>query len=149
MRDERLGSVLHCEGIKTMQLIQIIYASMPFGYDEAHLDDILTISRRNNTRDGITGALICRADLYLQWLEGPEEMIDALVMRLRDDDRHQDIHIIARNETAERMFPAWAMRDDPAQSWMWSQDDVAKGAVARATPQEVSAVFERLAAKAL
>jgi Sensors of blue-light using FAD len=128
-----------------MQLIRIIYASMPFGFDEARLDDILTASRRNNARDDITGALICRADLYLQWLEGPADAVDALFATISGDDRHQDVHVLERGPITHRMFPAWAMRDDPAQSWMWSQSDVANGAVERATPQEVIAVFERLA----
>jgi Sensors of blue-light using FAD len=128
-----------------MQLIRIIYASIPFGFDEARLDDILTASRRNNARDDITGALICRADLYLQWLEGPADAVDALFATISGDDRHQDVHVLVRGPITHRMFPAWAMRDDPAQSWMWSQCDVASGAVESATPHEVIAIFERLA----
>ena len=52
-------------------LIQLIYSSRPFGFDEATLNGILMFARRNNPREAITGALICRHDLYLQLLEGP------------------------------------------------------------------------------
>jgi hypothetical protein len=39
------------------------------------------------------------------------------------------------------------MRDDSARSWMWTQQEVANGALERATEAEVVAVFERLAAE--
>ena len=58
-------------------LIQLIYSSKPFGFDEATLSEILLTARRNNERDGITGALICRRDLYLQLLEGPQAAVEA------------------------------------------------------------------------
>lgn len=60
-----------------MSLTQLIYASQPFGYDSAGLYNILSVSRSLNERDGLTGALMCRADVYLQLLEGPQDKIDA------------------------------------------------------------------------
>ena len=60
-----------------MPITQIIYASRPFGFDAALLAGILMDARRCNARDGITGALICRDDLFLQLLEGPEEEVEA------------------------------------------------------------------------
>ena len=58
-------------------MIQLIYASQPFGFDAAMLNGILSDARRCNVRDEVTGALICRADVYLQLLEGPEPAVDA------------------------------------------------------------------------
>jgi len=49
--------------IAISDLIQIIYSSQPFGFDEAMLSGILLDARRCNTRDGITGALVCRRDI--------------------------------------------------------------------------------------
>ena len=60
-----------------MSLIQLIYPSTPFGFDNPTLNNILSVARRNNARDGISGALICRADLYLQMLEGPRSAVTA------------------------------------------------------------------------
>lgn len=60
-----------------MDLIQVIYSSRPFGFDQGVLNAILVQSRRNNAQFSITGALICRADLYLQLLEGPPAAVDA------------------------------------------------------------------------
>lgn len=127
-----------------MRLMQLIYASQPFGFDTAALNGILTSARRNNQRDGITGALICRADLYLQMLEGPRNKVTAAFRRILEDDRHVDVTLIWSGDAAARLFPEWHMRDDPARSWMWSQAQVAAGAVDAATMDDVRAVFERL-----
>ncbi len=48
-----------------MSLMQLIYASTPFGFDNTTLNKILSVARRRNAQDQITGALVCRADLYL------------------------------------------------------------------------------------
>jgi hypothetical protein len=130
-----------------MSLVQLIYASRPFGFDSAILSHILLQSRRNNARDDITGALICRADLYVQLIEGPAEAVEALYVRIAGDDRHLEVTELLRRQITDRMFPDWAMRDDPVQSWMWTQAEVDAGAVARATAGECLAVFERLSTR--
>ncbi|MES2845221.1 MAG: BLUF domain-containing protein [Pseudomonadota bacterium] len=131
-----------------MTLIRLTYASRPFGFDAAALAGILMDARRCNARDGITGALICRDDLYLQWLEGPEALVEATYARIRKDDRHLEVRQLSRSTIApeDRLFGAWAMRDDPVQSWMWSREDVANGAPDRSTEAEITAIFTRLAA---
>ncbi|WP_027171194.1 BLUF domain-containing protein [Methylobacterium sp. 10] len=130
-----------------MNLVQLIYASRPFGFDHSALDSILAQSRRCNTRDGLTGALICRGDIYLQLLEGEADAIDATYARIVRDDRHLEINRLSYEVTTKRLFPAWAMRSDPARSWMWSQDEVANGAATRASPEHVLGIFRRLAAE--
>jgi Sensors of blue-light using FAD len=130
-----------------MNIIQLIYCSRPFGFDEAMLNGILSDARRCNERDAITGALICRADLYLQLLEGPEAAVDATFARIAKDNRHLEVNLLSRVPVAKRLFPDWAMRDDPARSWMWTQQEVADGAIKRATAAEVLSVFYRLAAE--
>lgn len=127
-----------------MSLMQLIYASHPFGFDEAILSHILIQARANNHRDGITGALICRADIYLQLLEGPEPAIAAVYQKIQADDRHLEIRKLLQRPVLERMFPDWAMKDDPAYSWMWDQNQVSDGAVDRASQSEILAVFERV-----
>ena len=95
-------------------LIQLIYSSKPFGFDEAALNGILLTARRNNPRDAITGALICRHDLYLQLLEGPRAAVEARYSSIARDDRHLDVVKRVSRPATERLFPNWAMRDDPA-----------------------------------
>lgn len=129
-----------------MALIQLVYASRPFGYDDAILAGILLDARRCNERDGITGALICRADLYLQLLEGPQDAVEACYDRIKRDDRHIEPRNLLERSVKTRLFPAWAMRDDPAQSWIWSREAVRAGAVEQASEDEVLGFFNRLAA---
>jgi len=126
-------------------MLQLIYASRPFGFDMSHLANILMTSRARNTRDDITGALICRADIYLQLLEGPEGKVENAYDRIQEDDRHVEVRLLSKTPVTSRVFPKWAMRDDPAKSWMWTQDEVRAGAVENATQADVIAVFERLA----
>ncbi len=128
-----------------MSLIQLVYASRPFGFDQATLNSILIEARRLNPENDVTGALICRADLYLQLLEGPSEAVEATFARITKDDRHVEVQHLVSRPIETRLFPDWAMRDDPARSWMWTQAEVDNGALGRATEAEIVAVFERLA----
>ncbi len=130
-----------------MALYRVVYASQPFGFDDGMLNGILADARRCNARDDITGALICRADLYLQWLEGPEAAVRGAFARIARDARHLDVRCLLSGPVEDRLFPAWAMRDDPARSWVWSAEAVADGAVERATEAEVIAVFTRIASE--
>lgn len=128
-----------------MREMQLIYASRPFGYDELVLAGILSSARRNNSRDGITGALICREDLFVQLLEGPRDVVTAAYARILQDDRHVDVATLTSGDLEERLFPKWSMRHDPARSWMWTREEVANGAVDRASMVEIREIFERLA----
>ncbi len=127
-----------------MRLMQLIYASTPFGFDAPTLKNILSVARHNNAQDGITGALICRADLYLQILEGTRSAVTARFHKILADDRHLNVVLIWSGDVEARMFPEWYMRDDPARSWMWTQEQIAAGAIESASEEDVRAVFARL-----
>ena len=128
-----------------MTITQLVYYSQPFGFDDSMLNGILLQARRNNAPAGLTGALIVRADLYLQLLEGPDAAVTATFARIGRDNRHLAVRLVAQTTVAARLFPDWTMRDDPAQSWLWSAAEVGNGAIDRATPAEMHAVFERVA----
>jgi len=128
-----------------MTIHQLIYMSEPFGFDDGMLNGILSISRRNNGRDGLTGALVCRRDIYLQLLEGPEAAVEAAYARIKRDDRHLGIARLVSETVDSRMFPDWTMLDDPARSWLWTEAEIAAGAVKAAGLAEVRGVFERVA----
>jgi Sensors of blue-light using FAD len=130
-----------------MSLMQLIYASTPFGFDDPTLNQILSVAKRNNLRDGITGALICRADFYLQMLEGPRGAVTSAFHRILRDDRHLDVVLICSGDVSIRMFADWSMKDDPARSWMWTQDEIAGGAIDAASEEDVRAVFTRVRAE--
>jgi len=127
-----------------MPLVQLVYASRPFGFDQATLSNLLLDSRRANARDDITGALIARHDLYLQLLEGPQPKVEDVYSRILNDDRHVDVVKLVDRTIETRLFPGWAMRDDPADTWVWSIEDVRDGAIERTTEDEVLGFFTRL-----
>ncbi len=127
-----------------MTLFRAIYSSRPFGFDAGVLHGILEQARRLNQRDGITGALICRDDIYLQWLEGPEDKVRSAIDRIARDDRHLEVTLHVTEPAEERVFADWAMLHDPAASWIWSRADLADNAIDRATPEEVTGFFLRL-----
>ncbi|SFI98283.1 BLUF domain-containing protein [Jannaschia pohangensis] len=127
--------------------MQLVYISQPFGYDDGILGGILLDARTNNTRDGITGALVCRHDTYLQLLEGPDRMVSAAYARILRDDRHAGVRQLVRRQVTERIFGDWAMLHDPAKSWIWTEDEIAQGVPERASPEDIVTVFEDLAAR--
>lgn len=127
---------------------QVIYRSQPFGYDSSTLAGILLHARRNNRMNDVTGALICRRDMYIQLIEGPDEAIDALYDRIIVDDRHTEVRLESSLQVDKRMFPNWAMLDDTAPSMTFSQSEVKAGAVEQASPETLLAMFQRIADKA-
>ena len=128
-----------------MPLMQLIYCSRPFGFSERALGDILATARLNNRRDGITGLLLCRSDLYVQMLEGPRERVTRCFSRISLDDRHVDVTLIWAGDALARLFPDWEMRDDPARSWMWTRAAVRAGEAREAGVAAYRSLFARMA----
>lgn len=128
-----------------MPHLQLVYASRPFGFDAATLLSILFKARARNAEADVTGCLICRDDIYLQLLEGPTDSVTRIYNNILEDDRHVEVTQLVRHDVTERMFGKWAMRDDPVQSWMWSREQIDAGVVNGAKPDEVLAIFQRLA----
>lgn len=83
-------------------------------YDSVALDAIFRISLTNNKRDRITGALALPDGKFVQAIEGVGRDLDALMVRLRVDKRHQNLAILGEWVITARLFPGWAMaRPDP------------------------------------
>ena len=131
-----------------MKLMQLVYCSQPFGYNLEILSAILIASRANNRKRDITGALICRSDIFLQLLEGPEQQVKSTYAAIQNDDRHIDIHHLLDQNVDKRLFPAWAMKDDPVKTWMWSREEVSNGIVKSLSKAEIEEVFVKLSKEA-
>ena len=127
-------------------MYRIIYSSRPFGFDSSVLSGLLIDSRENNEKHNITGSLICRADIYLQMLEGPKKKVFEVFEKIKKDDRHLEVEVLSEGAIKERLFPNWAMKDDPVESWMWSHQEVAQGAIQTSTEEEVINIFKKIAA---
>lgn len=89
---------------------QIAYLSMSkTQLDEVLLSDILTVSIRNNTRDGISGVLMYHDQLFFQVLEGERTLVEKCYRRILRDPRHSGISLMWEDEAETIKFFSWAM----------------------------------------
>ena len=79
-----------------MNIYRLVYKSKPFGYDQAILNGILSDAINYNSKNNITGALICRDDIYLQLLEGPKYEVNLTFEKISNDDRHLEIELLLK-----------------------------------------------------
>lgn len=78
--------------------------------DPAMLTDILSVSKRNNTRDGITGVMMYHDELFFQVLEGERSLVENCYFeRIRHDPRHRCLSIAWSDFAERRSFTDWAM----------------------------------------
>ena len=103
----------------TEQLIRIIYVSharlVGTGDGDGaealarEVEGILAVSRRNNARVGVTGALIFNRSTFGQVLEGPEAAVEETYVRIEADPRHRDVEVLDLRSVEERAFGDWSM----------------------------------------
>lgn len=90
-------------------MYQLVYISSATPGEAISVGDILIASRRNNTRDGITGLLYSNGKRFLQALEGPEDKVLAAMARIQGDKRHRAVVVLSRRAIEAREFGDWAM----------------------------------------
>ena len=128
-----------------MNIYRLIYKSKPFGYDQAILNGILSDAINYNSKNNITGALICRDDIYLQLLEGPENEVKLTFEKISNDDRHLEIELLFKEYCNKRIFPGWNMKDDPARTWFWNKEEINSGIFNKIPKIQILEVFEKIA----
>lgn len=89
-----------------------IYQSLSTPDSERFLDrnfEILSVSARNNSRDGITGLLVADNNKYFQAIEGPRDSVKACFERIKADMRHHDVELLIDRASDVRHFSRWSM----------------------------------------
>jgi len=104
-------------------LRRIVYNSVATQhFSKRSLLDLLHQSRGYNHLDDITGLLMFDDGHFLQVVEGPDEAVGQLLVRLRNDTRHGQFQIHQDSLTDDRLFPDWRMGfgelSDPALSFL-------------------------------
>ena len=91
-------------------MLQIAYISTAKTIvDQALLDSILTVSRRNNSAAGVTGLLVSGGRRFLQVLEGPDQAVLATYARIQADPRHRAFVLVTCQGIAQPAFGEWSM----------------------------------------
>ena len=126
------------------KLKQIIYTSKPAALEDNTIDEILASSHKYNSKSGVTGLLIFGTELYMQFLEGPDQELDETFNRIKIDNRHTDIRILGVNLTNRRLFGSWKMRPQDLERMHWSKEDTKNGLVDKLQPDQALEVFVQL-----
>lgn len=93
-----------------MSLVQLIYTSESITFlSKEEVQDIINKATKNNNVKKITGVLIYDVNYFLQCLEGPTEEVNALYLKVSQDDRHKNIQLISYNVIKSRSFADWEM----------------------------------------
>ena len=93
-----------------MNIVRLTYASRlkkPLGH--AALENIMNVSRRNNRKLGVTGALCSSPRGFLQILEGPANAVNELYNRIVRDTRHSAVTLLEYAPIPYRDFANWSM----------------------------------------
>ncbi|MFZ1110518.1 MAG: phosphate-starvation-inducible PsiE family protein [Rhodomicrobium sp.] len=91
-------------------MIQISYissATEPMSNQD--LLGLLQECRESNAGCGVTGMLLYGNATFLQVLEGDEKVVDALIDRIRKDQRHTDMQMLHRKTIERRQYSDWSM----------------------------------------
>lgn len=70
---------------------------------------ILDISRINNEKVGVTGALLFNSGCFAQVLEGGQAAVEATFERIQRDERHGEVSLLSFGAVPERSFTNWSM----------------------------------------
>lgn len=88
----------------------IAYTAAYCGTDiQRDLRDIAERSKRNNARDGLTGALLYDRGRFVQVLEGPADRVGQAVSRIARDNRAGTFEVIFDISARARSLPDWSM----------------------------------------
>ncbi len=96
------------------KLFRLVYCSRnlidgPRESVAAELDRIMAISRANNARDEVTGAMLYTDRSFAQILEGGLDQVQETFERIQLDLRHDDVVVLQAAPASSKIFGAWNM----------------------------------------
>ena len=93
-----------------MSMLSLVYVSSATRlFSELELANLLQLSRRSNALIGITGMLLHVSGNFIQALEGEEEAVDKVYLKITADPRHHQVTTIFRRPVENRSFGEWDM----------------------------------------
>jgi hypothetical protein len=91
----------------TYQIIYSSQATVPMSL--ADLEEILADARAGNERRQVTGVLVYVEGVFMQILEGEEDVLRSLMHSIAIDTRHTDVKVFHEAAVAHRTFTNWRM----------------------------------------
>jgi len=79
-------------------------------FSKSSLLDLKILSKSHNKKVNITGVLSYRDNVFYQYLEGEEIEINALMDKIKNDERHAVKKILYFSSLKERVFQCWYMK---------------------------------------
>ena len=70
---------------------------------------LLAHADKFNEANGVTGVLLFTGNHFAQTLEGPPTVVDQLMARIGQDQRHKVLRTVDRHDVATRKFKTWSM----------------------------------------
>lgn len=92
-------------------MIELVYVSRAINrYNEDELFSLLKTCRRNNEKLGVTGLLLYdNLGTFIQVLEGSASIVENLFDKIKQDPRHNHVHLLGRHAITKTSFPDWHM----------------------------------------
>jgi hypothetical protein len=91
-------------------MYHLIYVSSAVDlFSDAQLQELLKVSRANNSKCDVTGMLLYVDGNFIQVLEGEEEVVTTTHLRIARDPRHHGMLVLLQGEIAQRDFVDWSM----------------------------------------
>lgn len=89
-------------------LSRLIYKSRRLCAED-QVSQIVDDARSFNARNDVTGALYLVGDIFIQYLEGDEMVLDDLYSRVQMDSRHTNCRLLDKRQVMLRIFQRWSM----------------------------------------
>ena len=83
--------------------------------DDIRLTRIARESARFNQTAGVTGVLLFDGQYFFQYIEGPQDGVEAVMGRIAGARTHVEIETLAARRIPSRLIPFWSMEFVPAE----------------------------------
>jgi Sensors of blue-light using FAD len=90
-------------------LRRLLYSSLAIAPSKAGINSIIQAARKHNSVLAIGGVLFFDGRHFVQVLEGTDESVTSMLERIKADDRHTAITIVANNLVHQREWGNWSM----------------------------------------
>lgn len=122
MREQELLNCLkssdHRLNDNNAKVFYVIYVSQSMkDMGTVELKKILKQANQFNSKNGITGFLIYNHGYFMQILEGREALVNELLEKIAQDERHTNMRVVISSYRLQRLFPDWSMG-------FWNMDQV-------------------------